>query len=79
MFGEITLDLQDTSIEKDAVINVSSIFGSTTIIVPNDINIKIVSTPIFGKVSDKRKNNNNDSKITLYINAICIFGGVEIK
>ena len=80
VFGEITCDLQDAIIKKDTVINVSSIFGSTTIIVPNDINIKIVSTPIFGKVSDKRKNNNNhESKITLYINSICIFGGVEIK
>ena len=79
IFGEVTCDLQDAIIKKDAVINASSIFGSTTIIVPNDIKVKIISTPIFGGVSDERKNNHQESEITLYINAICIFGGIEIK
>lgn len=79
IFGGIKCDLTDSIIKKDAVINASAIFGGITIIVPNDINVKIVSTPIFGGVSDERKHNNKDSKITLYINATCIFGGIEIK
>ena len=41
--------------------------------------VKIISTPIFGGVSDERKNNHQESETTLYINAICIFGGIEIK
>ena len=79
IFGGIKCDLTDSIIKKDAVINASTIFGGITIIVPNDINVKIVSTPIFGGVSDERKHNNKDSKFTIYINATCIFGGIEIK
>lgn len=79
VFGEITLDLKDALIEKNVIINASSIFGSTTIVVPDDINIKIVSTPIFGGVSDERKIKTKESKLTIYINATCIFGGIDIK
>ena len=79
VFGGIECDLQDSIIKKDSIINASAIFGGITIIVPNNINVKIISTPIFGGVSDERKNNNKESKVTLYINATCIFGGIEIK
>lgn len=79
VFGGVNCDLRNATIKEDCVINASSIFGGITIRVPNNINVKVTSTPIFGGVSDERKKRNNDSKITLYINATCLFGGVEIK
>lgn len=79
IFGGIKCDLQNAKIEQDAVINASAIFGGITILVPNEVNVKIISTPIFGGVSDERKTSSKDSKVTLYINAICMFGGVDIK
>lgn len=79
IFGGVKCNLQETTIKKDAIINASAIFGGITILVPSDVNVKIVSTPIFGGVSDERKNKTKDSKVTLYINATCMFGGVEIK
>lgn len=79
VFGGIKCDLRDATIKKDAVITTSNIFGGTTIHVPDDVNIKIVSNSIFGGVSDERKKKTTDAKITIYINATCIFGGVEIK
>lgn len=79
IFGEIDCDLRNSKIKKDSVINISAIFGSVTIFVPDNVKVKIVSTPIFGGVSDKRKNKNKDAKETLYINATCVFGGVDIK
>lgn len=79
VFGGITCELQDAIIKEDTVINASSIFGMITIKVPKDVKVKITSTPIFGGVSDERKEKNNDSKKVLYINATCLFGGVEIK
>lgn len=79
IFGGMKCNLTNSTIKKDIVINASAIFGEITIYVPNDINVKIISTPIFGGISDERKNNDKDSKITLYINAIIIFGGIEIK
>lgn len=79
VFGGVNCDLRNATIKEDCVINASSIFGGITIRVPNNVNVKVTSTPIFGGVSDERKKRNNDSKITLYINATCLFGGVEIK
>ncbi len=79
VFGGTKCDLREAIIKEDAIINVSAIFGGITIRVPNDVNVKISSTPIFGGVSDERKKKTKDSKITIYIKATCMFGGVEIK
>lgn len=79
VFGGITCELQESIIKDSAVINATSIFGIITIKVPKDVKVKITSTPIFGGVSDEREEKNNDSKKILYINATCLFGGVEIK
>ena len=79
IFGGIKFNLKDASIKSEALINASAIFGGITIYVPNDVNVKITSTPIFGGVSDERKDKKKDCKKTIYINATSIFGGVEIK
>ena len=80
VFGGVKLDLRDAIIKKDAVINVSSIFGGVEIDVPDNINVQVKSTSIFGGVSNKADNNKSDKKTsTLYINATCLFGGVDIK
>ncbi len=79
VFGGIKCDLTKSKINEDVVINACAVFGGITIYTPEDVNIKITSTPIFGGVSDERKNKTNDAKVTIYINATCIFGGVEIK
>lgn len=80
IFGGIKCDLRNTKLKKDVVINASSIFGEITLYIPENVNVKLVSTPIFGGVSDERKNHNSkDKNITLYINATCLFGGVELK
>lgn len=77
VFGGIKCNLKDAIIQNDVVINTSAIFGGVTIIVPNNVNVKISATPIFGGVSNKTKNTN--AEYTIYINATSIFGGVEIK
>ena len=79
VFGGIKCDLNGAIIKKDVLINVSAIFGGITIYVPKDINVKITSVPICGGVSDERVSKTKDEKITIYINATCMFGGVEIK
>ena len=78
VFGAIELDLRGAKIKQDAVVKASSIFGGVKIIVDNDVNIEITSSSIFGGVSNERKNSENNKK-TLYIDATCVFGGVEIK
>ncbi len=79
IFGEVKCNLQNSKIKENVVINACSVFGGITIYVPLNVNIKIISTPIFGGVSDERKNKIHDATTTLYINATCIFGGVVIK
>lgn len=79
VFGGVKCDLRDSIIKEDTVINASSIFGGITIYAPDNVNIKIISTPIFGGVSDERKTKVKDAKNTIYINAISMFGGIEIK
>ena len=79
IFGGINCDLRNSTIKEDCVINANAIFGGITIRVPDNLNVKVTSNSIFGGVSDERKKRNNDSKVTLYINATCLFGGVEIK
>lgn len=79
IFGGIKCDLRDAIIKEDTVIDISAIFGGVTLYVPNDIDVKVTSIPIFGGVSDERKKKSREGNTTLYINATSIFGGVEIK
>lgn len=79
IFGGIKCDLKNAIVKEDVVINATSVFGSITIYVPNDVNVKINSTSIFGGVSDERKDKSKDNEHTIYINATSTFGGIEIK
>ena len=80
VFGGIKCDLKNAIIENDVVINCSSIFGGIEIYVPDNIKVKVKSSSIFGGVDEKKKNIvENNGGYTIYINATCIFGGVDIK
>lgn len=78
VFGGIKCDLREAKIDKDVVINTTSIFGGIDIYVPKSVKVKVSSVPVFGGVSDERKNKNKDAEVTVYINATCMFGGVSI-
>ena len=78
IFGGIKCDLRNAKIKKENIINCTAIFGGITIIIPKDVNVKVLSTSIFGGVDGKNKYS-SDAKNTIYINATCLFGGVEIK
>ena len=79
VFGGVKCDLTNAIIDNDCAITATSVFGGIYIIVPDNINIKINSNSIFGGVSEKNRRPNVQGAVTLYINATCIFGGVEIK
>lgn len=79
VFGGVDCDLRDAIIKEDVVINACAIFGGVDIRVPKDVRVKVTSTPIFGGVSNNRKNPKDENIKTIYVNATCVFGGVEIK
>ncbi len=77
VFGSVVLDLSKAKIKDEAVVTVSAIFGGIDIIVPKDVVVKIKSTPIFGGVSNTTKT--KDAKKVIYIDALALFGSVEVK
>ena len=79
VFGGITLDLRKAQINEDVVIDTTSVFGGIDIYVTDNIKIKVKSTSIFGGVDNKKIKNDNEKEHIIYINASCIFGGVDIK
>lgn len=83
IFGGVKLDLRDAKIEHDVVVGAESIFGGVTILIPEDVNVKVISTSVFGGVSNKhmsRKTKDEEAnKVTVFVDAMCLFGGVDIK
>ncbi|MGN1377622.1 MAG: LiaF transmembrane domain-containing protein [Dorea sp.] len=79
VFGGIKCDLRNAIIERDAVINTSSIFGGIDILVPDTVNVKVNSNSVFGGVDMKKHQNSKDNEYTIYINSTCMFGGVDVK
>ena len=69
-------DLRNAIIEKDEVIKATAIFGGIDILVPDNVNVKVDSNSIFGSVDNKTKAHTDAP--TLYISAICLFGGIDI-
>lgn len=78
IFGGVKGDLGFAKIKDKSVINATSIFGGINLIVPKDIKLVVEHHSIFGGVTNKHVNEENTKK-TLYINAICLFGGIEIN
>ena len=79
VFGGVKCDLRHAIIEKDCAITGTAIFGGIDIFVPDYVNVKVNSNSIFGGVSEKKHRPTVQGAVTVYINATCMFGGVEIK
>lgn len=83
IFGGGEVDLTRSSLAPgDNVIEITCIFGGTTIIVPESWNIVLDVTPILGGFSDSRKIRGDvikDNTRSLIVRGTVIFGGGEIK
>lgn len=78
IFGSVKCDISGAEVAPDAAIKATAVFGGIDILVPKNVNLKISSTSLFGGV-EKKIETNPDAPTTLHINAVCIFGGVDIK
>lgn len=78
IFGGVECDLGGAIIEKNCTIRATSIFGGIDIIMPKGVNVKVSSTNIFGGTDDECEKN-PDSPVTVYVEAVSIFGGVDLK
>ncbi len=79
VFGGIKYDLRNAIMTQDCVINACAVFGGIDILLPEDVNVKVISNSLFGGVSNKRSSRSNANAITVYINGTGLFGGVDIK
>ncbi len=82
IFGGITLDLRDAQpAPEGASVNATAAFGGIDILVPKGWRINLRTTPIFGGAEDKTDHSvapAEDAPV-LHVDAVCLFGGVEIK
>lgn len=78
IFGGYDIDLSTHTFTNDINFNIFTMFGGTDITVPKNVNVIIQPTAIFGAVTNVT-DNNNDNEFTVYINGLCVFGGIEIN
>ncbi len=82
IFGGITLDLREARpAAEGASVNATAAFGGIEVLVPKGWRLSVRSVPIFGGLEDKtdRSQPPAPDAPTLHVDAVSIFGGVEIK
>ena len=77
IFGGAQLDLRKAIIEGDCKVRANSIFGGVTILVPDNVNVRVSSSNIFGGCSNKTAE--YPGAHTIYVTSNSIFGGTSIK
>lgn len=83
IFGGGEVDLTRSSLAPgENIIEITCIFGGTTIVVPDSWNVVLDVTPVLGGFSDSRKLRGDvikDNTRSLILRGTVIFGGGEIK
>ncbi len=79
VFGGLKLDLREAIIKEDAVIDASAVFGGIDILVPENVNVKVKSSALFGGVKSKHEKEVSEKNPTIFVNGSAMFGGIEIK
>ena len=77
IFGGAQLDLRNAIIEGDCKVSANCIFGGITILVPDNVNVKVYGSNIFGGISNHTTD--HPGAHTVYVKGNSIFGGVSIK
>ena len=77
IFGGAQLDLRKAIIEGDCKVRANSIFGGITVLVPDNVNVRVSSSNIFGGCSNKTTE--HPGAHTIYVTSNSIFGGTSIK
>lgn len=80
IFGGSNIDLTTSKLSpRSARIEIFCLFGGTKIRVPQDWNVEIGTTSIFGATADKRVIKDDiEHTEKLYIKGLVVFGGAEI-
>ncbi|MBQ9781402.1 MAG: hypothetical protein IJW00_10740 [Clostridia bacterium] len=78
-FGQLNFDLRGALIEDPAVIDARCSFGEIDILLPANVKVELNPSSAFGEVANHHTNSSDPTAPTLYINADCSFGEIEIR
>lgn len=59
--------------------NIVAVFGGVDLYVSDRVNIKSRSIPIFGEIDNKAPTCFIENAPTIYVDSVCIFGGIDIQ
>ena len=78
-FNGLILDLSKAYLNEETTITISTLFGGVDLYLPDDVNIQIQSSNFLGGVDLHKRENKIENTKVIYLNARCIFGGINIK
>ena len=81
VFGGTELNFMHADFENEATIDLTTVFGGVTLIIPANWTVASELTTIFGGIDDKRSISSVeqlDNK-TIILKGSCVFGGVDIS
>lgn len=78
-FNGLILDLSKAHLNEETNITISTLFGGVDLYLPDDVNIQIQSSNFLGGVDLHKRENKRENTKVIYLNARCIFGGINIK
>lgn len=79
VFGGSEIDMTEAGAQEGAVIEIFCMFGGVELRVPDDWQVNMNATAIFGGFTDDRKHIAKSTSVTVNINGFVIFGGGELK
>lgn len=81
VLGSIDLDLRNSFVIDDVLIQASCVLGDIKICVPEDVRVVVMGSPVLGDITEKRRNpawaDENTPVIT--IKASCVLGSIVVK
>jgi predicted membrane protein len=81
-FGGTDVNLSQADFQDRIVVDLTNIFGGTTLTIPDNWEVISEVTSIFGAFEDKRppydRDSNEASKVVI-LRGTCIFGGIEVN
>jgi len=83
IFGDLKIDLRNCQINNNVIeLDTLTLFGATGFNIPNDWEVIIKMTTLFGGLDDQRTSQQkleDESKKILVLKGIVLFGGFEIR
>jgi len=78
IFGTVNCNVQNAFFERDVLIKVKNLLGTVNITVPDGVNVEVRSHSLFGGITNRIPQNEANT-LTIYVEAYCLLGNVEIK